>query len=88
MSKIKDRTPGKIVGHKDRQLVVSVKTLASVGDVTITAPTADQVLTWDAANTQWVNKDGGSGLKFLRITKADYDALGTKDPKTVYLVTP
>ena len=37
------------------------------------------------ASTEFVN-DMLNGLRLMQITKADYDALETKDPSTLYII--
>lgn len=51
-------------------------TLAGLNDVNLTSPTDGQVLTYDAANAEWVNGAGGGGNANERVlTKAEYEAL-------------
>lgn len=63
------------------------------GKWVFTKPTANEAHANDDDNniyhwsgTQW-NSVGSVGMKYEQITAAAYAALGTKDPKTLYLVT-
>lgn len=49
--------------------------LADLTDVTITNPTAGQVLKYDDINDEWVNGTGGGGSNSVELTYAEYQAL-------------
>lgn len=49
--------------------------LDDLTDVTITNPTAGQVLKYDATNDEWVNGTGGGGSNSVELTYAEYQAL-------------
>jgi hypothetical protein len=52
----------------------------------ITNPEAGEVLTYDTTNNAWKNAPA-PGVKVQTMTQAAYDALGTKDATTLYLIT-
>ena len=52
----------------------------------LTTPADGQALVYDAATSSWKNGAVTAAGNFLAISKADYAALVTKDPKVVYLV--
>jgi hypothetical protein len=52
----------------------------------ISNPAAGEVLTYDTANNAWKNAPA-PGVKVQTMTQAAYDALGTKDATTLYLIT-
>jgi hypothetical protein len=74
----------------------SINALSDV-DTATSAPTSNQVLGWNGTN--WVpvtrvRSDttlGGSGsvavANIVNISQANYDALGTKDPTTIYFIS-
>jgi hypothetical protein len=83
MSKAKKREPGKIVAGTNRNLALP-SGLDSLSDVTVATPTDGQVLQYSTANSQWENKN--AVIKYVALTEAEYNALVTKDPNTLYLV--
>ena len=83
MARAKKREPGKIAGGSNRNLALP-SGLDSLSDVTVATPTDGQVLQYSTANSQWENKD--VVIKYVALTEAEYNALTTKDPNTLYLV--
>lgn len=58
-----------------------------LSDVTTGTPSDGDVLTYDSATGKWVaDEPQGGGATVL--TQAEYDALVTKDPDTLYVVRP
>lgn len=52
-----------------------VSVLDDLSDVSITNPTAGQVLKYDATNDEWINGTGGGGSNSVELTYAEYQAL-------------
>lgn len=67
MSKVKDRTPGKIVGHQDRQLFSGASTtLRQLTDVEAPSPADKQFLEYDLTAQKWKPTTvGGSPIVFM-----------------------
>lgn len=77
--------------------------IASSSDVALNGPTDSQVLAYDGTTSKWKNQTiatGGTDLTTVGIgsganqidgfwqgTQAEYDAIGTKDPATLYDIT-
>ena len=83
MARARTREPGKIVAGTNRNLALP-SDLDSLSDVVVATPTDGQVLQYSTANSQWENKD--VVIKYVALTEAEYNALATKDPNTLYLV--
>ena len=77
-------TAQKAVGGVTNRVLDVPNGLGDLSDVTLANPTDGQVLQYVAANNQWENKD--SVIKYVALTEAEYNALPTKDPNTMYLV--
>ena len=59
-------------------------TIGALDDVTITTPKDGQHLVYKTDH--WENQD--SMLQYRALTEAEYNALATKDPNTLYLIRP
>ena len=82
-SRSRDTAPKAVGGVTNRAISVP-NGVNDLSDVTITAPTDGQTLQYVAANNRWENKDGA--IRYVALTEAEYNALPTKDPNTLYLV--
>ena len=60
-------------------------TIGALDDVTVTAPKDGQHLVYKTDH--WENQDIQQ-LQYRAITEAEYNALATKDPNTLYLIRP
>ena len=61
--------------------------LSDISDVSNTAPTAGQVLAWDAANSGWAPADAFNVFPIQVVTKAAFNSLGAKPSNVVYVIS-
>ena len=64
---------------------VPASTIGALDDVTVTTPKDGQHLVYKTDH--WENQDVQS-LQYRALTEAEYNAIGTKDPNTLYLIRP
>ena len=81
------------------KVAAAAATIGQLNDVTVATPTEGQILTYNAAGSNWVNTDSpsytkaevdaklGVPAKIVALSTADYNALSVKDPNTLYVLT-
>lgn len=57
--------------------------VSTSSDVALNNASDGQVLSYDASLAKWVN---APMTPIIQMTQADYDALATKDPATLYVI--